>query len=232
MSSLTTLDSDVLTAVARGPRFGTDQDWRVEHRDDDWWVLADSELPQQQVLAAGAAAQEIALAVEAGGRRAFVQFAPQQDPTAVAAVRVLGPGPASRARSLLGADDVGLVPRSLEPAELTHLGLVAAVFGCELLWQDDAGSDRVRPHAQRLHARDLSRPLSTVVTRDDRPEDWFSAGGAVAQCRLVAADLHALVQLGPHALAQRDTREDVRDAWGLAGWPQAQFTVLAHEPDF
>lgn len=219
----------VLDAVAQGPQLTLEHDWRVVRTADSWRVVTDDLsrlLPQTQVVAAGAAAQEVVVAVEASGHRVHVRAFPAELPHTVAVVQVLGPGPARRAQQLLRAAAEPGVPREVQPAELAHLSLAAEAFGCELLWQDDT-----HPHAglQRVHARDVTRPLSTVVTRGDEPADWFAAGRALAACALVASDLQLAVQLGPHALGRRQTREEVRDAWGLQGWPQAQLTVQVRD---
>jgi hypothetical protein len=224
--------TQVREAVAHGPQVSLQHDWRVVCDDDSWRLVTDGVsrwLPQIQVVAAGAAAQEVVVALEAAGHRVQVLAFPTDRPHALAVVQRVGAGPRLRADQLLRADlsgDLAAEPRPLLPSDLRHLSLAAEAFGVELLWQDDVTSPRLLNKAQRVHARDVGRPLSTVVTRGDEPEDWFAAGRALAQCRLVASDLRLAVQLDPHALGRRRTREEVRAEWDLEGWPQAQFTIL------
>jgi hypothetical protein len=231
-----TMSTTVHEAVARGPQLTLDHDWEIITRGDTWWVVAATgsrSLPQTQVVAAGAAAQEAAIALEAEGHRVLLRAFPPEEPRALAAVTVLGPGPGHRAAALLAAARTAVEPppHPLRPSDLTHLNLAAEAFGCELLWQNDVINEQLLPHAQRLHARPVTRPLSTVVTCDDQPESWLAAGQALAQCGLIAADLHCTVQLGPHALGRRATRQQVRDEWELSGWPQAQFIVQVRADD-
>lgn len=228
--------TQVLDAVARGPQLTLAHDWQLVVRPGSWWILAATDarsLPQTQVVAAGAAAQEVALALESQGHRVLVRAFPQEDPRAVSVVTVLDGGPSRRAESLLAAarSTAQPPPHPMLPSDLAHLNLAAEAFRCELLWQNDVINQQLLPHAQRVHARPVGRPLSTVVTRDDEPESWFDAGRALAQCGLVAADLQYAVQLGPHALGRRDTRQQVREEWGLSGWPQAQFVVQVRDDD-
>lgn len=236
MTTSTTADAQVLRAIARGPQLTLGHDWEIVLRGGIWWIVAATSgrsLPQTQVVAAGAAAQEAAIALESEGHRVLLRPFPDEDSRALAAVTVLGPGPARRATALLDAAGhaVPSPPHPMRPSDLRHLNLAAEAFRCELLWQNDVINEQLLPHAQRLHARQVRRPLSTVVTVADEPENWFDAGRALAQCRLVAADLRYAVQLGPHALGRRVTREQVRDEWGLSGWPQAQFIVQVQERD-
>ena len=237
--AMSTAEALVLDLVACAPQLTVDHDWEIVARDGTWWVMAATRgrsLPQTQVVAAGAAAQEVLLALESGGHHVALRAFPREDPRALAAVTVTGPGPGRRAAALLGAargsSSSALVPpHPLLPSDLTHLNLAAEAFGCELLWQYGVTDDRLLGRAQRLHAREVTRPLSTVVTRGDEPEDWFDAGRALAWCRLVAVDLGLSLQLGLHALGRRVTRQQVREEWDLAGWPQAQFVVQVRPCD-
>lgn len=226
---------DVLRAVRSAPQLTLERGWQLVRRPDAWAVLpaGDDVEPhhrQPHLLSCGSAVEHVVVALQAQGHRVEVQLFPPTEPTAVATVHVVGPGPATAVdHALRAACDPATRPPAqgigVRPSDLRELNLAVEAFGVEALWSSDLAARRELKGLQRVGAVDAPRPMVTLVTSGDDRHDWVQAGRALAHLLLKAATLGLTGRMEPHSLRLRSTREAVRTTWDLRQWPQVQLTL-------
>lgn len=225
----------LLWAVSHAPQVVLQPGWCLDVKRDCWQLVTESgkpalRAPQFTLVGAGTALEHAVLALEARGHRVQVVVLPEQDPAVVATIEVLGAGPPRELAPLPGQPAVP-VDGQVQPSDLRRLNLAAEAFGVEVLWSTHLTSSWGTAGLQRVRATAEPRPMATLISYDDDAAAQVNAGRALAHVLLRAAALGLEAHLGLHVLSQRETRDELRRLWGLAGHPQAQFTLGAVPDD-
>ena len=226
--------AEVVRGVGNAPRVSLVLGWALDIQPDSWRIIvrgADQArtASHQTLVGAGVALEHLVISLEARGHRVAVQELPVAEPTCAGMVRLVGPGhPTS---TVLQLRDLSQHPHAQQPvrdvqaADLRVLNLTAEAFTAEVMWSSDVEAHRGLRGQQRVHPVRDAPPYATIVTPADSPTDWLHAGRALARLILRASALGLEAHLELQVLGQADTRLELRETWGLIGFPQAQFTL-------
>ena len=226
--------SEVRRGVGNAPRVSLVPGWTLDIQRDSWRIIVQGAdrawtASHQTLVGAGVALEHLVIALEARHHRVAVQELPVAEPVSAGTVRLVGPG--SPSSTVLLLQDLSQHPhaqlpvRDVQAADLRVLNLTAEAFTAEVMWSSDVEVRRALRGQQRVHpVRDAS-PYATIVTPADAPTDWLHAGRALARLLLRASALGLEARLELQVLGQADTRLELRETWGLTGFPQAQFTL-------
>jgi hypothetical protein len=226
--------SAVLRSVGHAPRIALVPGWRLDIQPERWRILINGTedvltADHQTLLGAGIALEHLVIVLEAHRHRVKVRELPGDDPRAAGSVTVVGnrhPSELMLHLEALSQDpDLRGTQHALSSADLRHLNLTAEAFIAEVMWSSDLQARDELRGQQRLHPAKDPSPYATIVTPSDSPRDWVHAGRALSRlllkARALGLDAHTELQV----LSNRTTRDDLRELWGLRGYPQAQFSL-------
>jgi hypothetical protein len=154
-----------------------------------------------------------------------VTLLPGGHPEVLALLDLVGTGPSTHLDLVPERGDLCRHVGRVLPSELRQLNLAAEAFAVEVLWSSELASASGLLGLPRVRATDDQRPMATLVTHGDLPQDQIRAGRALAHVSLRAAALGLGTDVGLHVLSRRETRDELRRVWQMFEHPQVQFTL-------